>query len=118
MALRIKSGMPYLVGAPKGIKPIGLGARDTLRLEMGYCLYGNDIDDNSSPLEAGLGWITKFTRHLMQEYFKEAERKGVKRNWLDLKWLIKEFRVMIMESRMQRKFDREGYIGNTISFAE
>ncbi len=47
-------------GAEYGIKPIGLGARDTLRLEMGYCLYGNDIDDSTSPLEAGLGWITKF----------------------------------------------------------
>jgi len=48
-------------GAEFGIKPIGLGARDTLRLEMGYCLYGNDIDDTTSPIEAGLGWITKFT---------------------------------------------------------
>lgn len=45
-----------------GIKPIGLGARDTLRLEMGFCLYGNDIDDTTSPIEAGLGWITKFTK--------------------------------------------------------
>ena len=49
-------------GQPQGIKPIGLGARDTLRLEMGYCLYGNDINDTTSPLEAGLGWITKFTK--------------------------------------------------------
>jgi len=49
-------------GRAYGIKPIGLGARDTLRLEMGYCLYGNDIDDTTSPLEAGLGWITKFTK--------------------------------------------------------
>ncbi len=48
-------------GEEYGIKPIGLGARDTLRLEMGYCLYGNDINDNTSPIEAGLGWITKFT---------------------------------------------------------
>ncbi len=48
-------------GAEYGIKPIGLAARDTLRLEMGYCLYGNDIDDTTSPIEAGLGWITKFT---------------------------------------------------------
>jgi len=47
-------------GKEEGIKPIGLGARDTLRLEMGYCLYGNDIDDTTSPIEAGLGWITKF----------------------------------------------------------
>src|SRR5690606_17896514 len=49
-------------GAAYGIKPIGLAARDTLRLEMGYCLYGNDIDDTTSPLEAGLGWITKFDK--------------------------------------------------------
>lgn len=49
-------------GKSYGIKPIGLGARDTLRLEMGYCLYGNDINDTTTPLEAGLGWITKFTK--------------------------------------------------------
>ena len=49
----------FEAGAEFGIKPIGLGARDTLRLEMGFCLYGNDIDDTTSPLEAGLGWITK-----------------------------------------------------------
>ncbi len=52
----------FEVGAPQGLKPIGLAARDTLRLEMGYCLYGNDIDDTTSPLEAGLGWITKFSK--------------------------------------------------------
>ena len=52
----------FEVGAAAGIKPIGLGARDTLRLEMGYCLYGNDIDDTTSPLEAGLGWITKLNK--------------------------------------------------------
>lgn len=51
----------FEAGAPEGIKPIGLGARDTLRLEMGFCLYGNDIDDTTSPIEAGLGWVTKFT---------------------------------------------------------
>lgn len=50
----------FCAGEEFGIKPIGLGARDTLRLEMGFCLYGNDIDDTTSPLEAGLGWITKF----------------------------------------------------------
>jgi aminomethyltransferase len=49
-------------GEPRGLLPAGLGARDTLRLEMGMCLYGNDIDDSTSPLEAGLGWITKFTK--------------------------------------------------------
>lgn len=51
----------FAAGAESGIKPIGLGARDTLRLEMGFCLYGNDINDTTSPIEAGLGWITKFT---------------------------------------------------------
>ncbi|PQJ74347.1 glycine cleavage system aminomethyltransferase GcvT [Polaribacter gangjinensis] len=52
----------FEAGKSFGIKPIGLAARDTLRLEMGYCLYGNDIDDTTSPIEAGLGWITKFTK--------------------------------------------------------
>ncbi len=53
----------FEAGKPYGIKPIGLGARDTLRLEMGFCLYGNDINDETSPIEAGLGWITKFTKN-------------------------------------------------------
>lgn len=53
----------FEAGKEEGIQPIGLGARDTLRLEMGYCLYGNDLDDTTSPLEAGLGWITKFAEH-------------------------------------------------------
>ena len=51
----------FEAGAEFGIKPVGLGARDTLRLEMGFCLYGNDIDDTTSPIEAGLGWITRFS---------------------------------------------------------
>ena len=62
---------------PKGLKPIGLGARDTLRLEMGYCLYGNDIDDFSTPLEAGLGWITKFTKPFTaSEYLQKQKANG------------------------------------------
>jgi aminomethyltransferase len=52
----------FEIGGPQGLKPVGLGARDTLRLEMGFCLYGNGIDENNSPIEAGLGWITKFTK--------------------------------------------------------
>ena len=65
-------------GQAYGIKPIGLGARDTLRLEMGYCLYGNDIDDNTSPLEAGLGWITKFTKEFTNsESLKKQKEAGV-----------------------------------------
>ncbi len=66
------------VGTPQGLKPIGLGARDTLRLEMGYCLYGNDIDDNTTPLEAGLGWITKFTKNFTAgEILQEQKEEGV-----------------------------------------
>ena len=65
-------------GAEYGIKPIGLGARDTLRLEMGFCLYGNDIDDTTSPIEAGLGWITKFTKDFTNsKSLKEQKEKGV-----------------------------------------
>jgi aminomethyltransferase len=67
-------------GALFGIKPIGLAARDTLRLEMGFCLYGNDIDDTTSPLEAGLGWITKFTKDFVDaEFLKKQKEEGVKR---------------------------------------
>jgi aminomethyltransferase len=56
------------------VKPIGLGARDTLRLEMGYCLYGNDIDDTTSPLEGGLGWITKFTKDFTAKAILEQQK--------------------------------------------
>ena len=67
-------------GKSFGIKPIGLAARDTLRLEMGYCLYGNDINDTTSPLEAGLGWITKFTKDFTNsENLKKQKEEGVKR---------------------------------------
>ncbi|WP_462222207.1 glycine cleavage system aminomethyltransferase GcvT [Ferruginibacter sp.] len=68
----------FEAGKTAGIKPIGLGARDTLRLEMGFCLYGNDINDTTSPLEAGLGWITKFTKPFTNsEYFEKQKAKGV-----------------------------------------
>ena len=67
-------------GAALGIKPIGLGARDTLRLEMGFCLYGNDIDDSTSPLEAGLGWITKFSKEFTNSAaLQEQKQAGIKR---------------------------------------
>jgi aminomethyltransferase len=67
-------------GKPYGLKPIGLGARDTLRLEMGYCLYGNDINDETSPLEGGLGWITKFTKEFVNsDAIKQQKEQGVQR---------------------------------------
>lgn len=65
----------FKAGEPFGIKPIGLGARDTLRLEMGFCLYGNDIDDTTSPLEAGLGWITKFTKPFTNSAALQAQKQ-------------------------------------------
>lgn len=65
----------FAAGAAEGIKPIGLGARDTLRLEKGFCLYGNDIDDTTSPLEAGLGWITKFNKEFTNKAFFEKQKK-------------------------------------------
>lgn len=63
-------------GAPFGIMPCGLGCRDTLRLEMGYCLYGNDINDSTSPLEAGLGWITKFTKDFIDADKLQAQKSA------------------------------------------
>ncbi|MEQ8241996.1 glycine cleavage system aminomethyltransferase GcvT [Fulvivirga sp.] len=63
-------------GAEFDIKPIGLGARDTLRMEMGYCLYGNDIDDTTSPLEAGLGWITKFTKEFTNSTALQKQKEA------------------------------------------
>ena len=63
-------------GADFGIKPIGLAARDTLRLEMGFCLYGNDIDDTTSPLEAGLGWITKFSKNFVNSENLAAQKES------------------------------------------
>ena len=66
----------FKAGAAQGIKPIGLGARDTLRLEMGFCLYGNDIDDSTSPIEAGLGWITKFSKDFISRDIFEAEKNN------------------------------------------
>ena len=66
----------FEAGAPFGIQPIGLGARDTLRLEMGFCLYGNDIDDTTSPFEAGLGWITKFTKDFVNSSNLAAQKEA------------------------------------------
>ncbi|WP_299465282.1 glycine cleavage system aminomethyltransferase GcvT [Mucilaginibacter sp.] len=70
----------FKAGEPFGIKPIGLAARDTLRLEMGFCLYGNDIDDTTSPLEAGLGWVTKFSKEFTNsEALQQQKQAGIER---------------------------------------
>jgi aminomethyltransferase len=80
----------FEAGKEFNIKPIGLGARDTLRLEMGYCLYGNDIDDTTSPLEGGLGWITKFTKDFTNSSaLKKQKEEGVTRKLVGFKMIDK-----------------------------
>lgn len=80
----------FKAGAADGIKPIGLGARDTLRLEMGFCLYGNDIDDTTSPLEAGLGWITKFTKDFTSRaIFEKQKAAGVEKKLVGFEMIEK-----------------------------
>ncbi|MCL3780504.1 glycine cleavage system aminomethyltransferase GcvT [Prolixibacteraceae bacterium JC049] len=89
----------FEAGKPEEIKPIGLGARDTLRLEMGYCLYGNDIDDTTSPIEAGLGWITKFTdekEFIDKNVFLKQKEEGVSRR-------LRAFKMQ------ERGIPRQGY---------
>lgn len=80
----------FEAGKGENIKPIGLGARDTLRLEMGFCLYGNDITDTTSPIEAGLGWITKFTKEFTNSAaLKKQKEEGVKRKLVGFRMLEK-----------------------------
>jgi len=80
----------FEAGKDVGIKPIGLGARDTLRLEMGFCLYGNDIDDTTSPIEGGLGWITKFTKDFTNsKAIKAQKEKGVAKKLVGFKMIDK-----------------------------
>lgn len=96
-------------GAAQGIKPIGLAARDTLRLEMGYCLYGNDIDDATSPLEAGLGWITKFTKDFTaKEILQEQKQDGVERKLVGFE--------MIEKGIPRHGYDIKSFDGDTIGY--
>ena len=75
-------------GQEFGIQPIGLGARDTLRLEMGFCLYGNDIDDTTNPIEAGLGWITKLTKSFIgDQYAKDLKENGTKKKLVGIQMI-------------------------------
>ncbi|MGC8802417.1 MAG: glycine cleavage system aminomethyltransferase GcvT, partial [Bacteroidales bacterium] len=101
----------FRAGEPYGIKPAGLGARDTLRLEMGYCLYGNDIDDTTSPIEANLSWIVKFAPYknfIDKELLQSQQMNGVSRQRVGFKL-------------MDKGIPRHGYIvkndaGDTIGF--
>jgi aminomethyltransferase len=80
----------FTAGKECNIKPIGLGARDTLRLEMGFCLYGNDIDDNTSPLDAGLGWITKFSKDFTnRDALQKQKENGTTRKLVGFKMIDK-----------------------------
>lgn len=97
-------------GESTGIKPVGLGARDTLRLEKGFCLYGNDIDENTSPLEAGLGWITKpDTGFINAEFFKKQKEEGVHRKLVGFKMADKGIPRNGYEIRNDSG-DRIGYV--------
>jgi len=97
----------FNAGAERGIKPIGLGARDTLRLEMGYCLYGNDIDDTTSPLEAGLGWITKFTKDSVAKNILEKQKaEGVTQKLVGIE--------MVEKGIPRHDYEIKDHIGATI----
>ena len=77
-------GKVFNAGAQYGIKPMGLSARDTLRLEMGYCLYGNDID-KTSPLEAGLEWITKFSKSFINSTALASQKNRIQKKLIGFK---------------------------------
>ena len=97
----------FAAGKPQGMKPVGLGARDTLRLEMGFCLYGHDIDDTTSPLEAGLGWITKFTKDFTsKEIFAKQKAEGVERKLVGFE--------MIEKGIPRQGYEIKDYTGATI----
>jgi aminomethyltransferase len=99
----------FLAGAAQGIKPIGLGARDTLRLEMGFCLYGNDIDDATSPLEAGLGWITKFTKDFTARTILETQKaNGISRKLVGFE--------MVDKGIPRHHYEIKDAAGNAIGF--
>jgi aminomethyltransferase len=96
-------------GASQGLKPIGLAARDTLRLEMGYCLYGNDIDDTTTPLEAGLGWITKFTKEFTaKSKLEKQKQEGVERKLIGFE--------MVDKGIPRNGYEIKAFDGDTIGY--
>jgi len=99
----------FNAGASRGIKPVGLGARDTLRLEMGFCLYGNDIDDTTSPIEAGLGWITKFNKDFTGKViFEKQKASGPERKLVGFE--------MIDKGIPRHNYELKDQLGTTIGF--
>jgi aminomethyltransferase len=97
----------FETGSAQGLKPIGLGARNTLRLEMGYCLYGNDIDDKTSSLEAGLGWITKFTKDFIaRDILEKQKANGVTKKLVGLQ--------MVEKGIPRQGYEIKDYMGATI----
>lgn len=99
----------FKAGETQGIKPIGLAARDTLRLEMGFCLYGNDIDDTTSPLEGGLGWITKFTKDFTaKEILQKQKEDGVDRKLVGFE--------MVDKGIPRHGYEIKAFDGDTIGY--
>ena len=99
----------FEAGSSQGLKPIGLAARDTLRLEMGYCLYGNDIDDTTTPLEAGLGWITKFTKDFTASDILEKQKvNGIIRKLIGFE--------MIEKGIPRHGYEIKSFDGGTIGY--
>ncbi|MDR1408525.1 MAG: glycine cleavage system aminomethyltransferase GcvT [Tannerella sp.] len=103
----------FEAGQPEGIVPVGLGARDTLRLEMGYCLYGNDIDDTTSPIEAGLGWITKFVNG--KDFINRAELERQKKEGVTRKLCAFELTEKGIPRHGYEIADREGQVIGTVT---
>lgn len=112
----------WKAGEEYGLKNIGLGARDTLRLEKGFCLYGNDIDDTTSPLEAGLGWITKFAEgkeFIDRDRMERLKAEGVKRKLVGFKLIdrgIPRPRLSAQNRRGCR--NRPCHVGHDVAVAE
>ncbi len=99
----------FAADSSQTIKPIGLGARDTLRLEMGYCLYGNDIDDTTSPIEAGLGWVTKFNKEFTAKPILEKQKAaGIQRKLIGF--------TMIDKGIPRHHYEIKDAVGNKIGY--
>ena len=115
-----KNGMPCLRLVRSSVsKPIGLGARDTLRLEMGFCLYGNDLDDTTSPIEAGLGWITKFVEgknFINRPMLEKQKTEGTVRKLVGFEMVDRGIPVTVMSYRIRKVLYWSGYFGHNVAY--